>query len=413
MASCTTRSTVRAKARVATPAVGRSSTTASGVTTPARTVRRTVTDGDGHRPLHPAATTPSGDASRELVSIARRSGSVPARTGRPDDRPNSWRPTSGPRPSCPTSARSTATPTWSLRLSRLVGRVPGWCIYRQRGSPARAVARFFTEGFPAAVWVSRRYVAVAAACLLLPAVAMGVWLANDTAVLDASVDPALQRSLAESEFRDYYSSEAAQDFAGRVTVEQHRGLGDGLRPGARPGCGAGDGPGPQRAQHRRRRRRAPPRRGGTPVLGADHPPRAAGARGHRHRRRRRAAHLLGDRRPRRPHPGRGPRRGGAAVRGDRGGARAVLRHGRAHRGLRHPLGDADGAAGGRGGIGPGRLRHLRRAAGPAGGAAGPLRAPRRAHPRRPRPRRGRRRPGRGPEGSAAGAQRRPVAFTRR
>lgn len=108
-------------------------------------------------------------------------------------------------------------PELVLRLSRLVGECR-LVLYQQRGSPARAVARFFTEGFPAAVWVSRRYVAVAAACLLLPALAMGAWLANDTAVLDASVDPALQRSLAESEFRDYYSSEAAQDFAGKVTV---------------------------------------------------------------------------------------------------------------------------------------------------------------------------------------------------
>lgn len=104
-----------------------------------------------------------------------------------------------------------------LHLSRLLGE-SRIVLYQRRGNPLRSVARFFGEGFPAAVWVSRRYVAVAAACLLLPAFAMGVWLSNDPAVLDASVDPDLQRSIAESEFRDYYSSEAAQDFAGRVTV---------------------------------------------------------------------------------------------------------------------------------------------------------------------------------------------------
>lgn len=108
-------------------------------------------------------------------------------------------------------------PDLILRLSGLLGdaRVG---IYQRRGNPGRAVARFFTEVFPAAVWVSRRYIAVSFLCLMVPAVAMGIWLANDPAVLDASVPPELQQSIAESEFRDYYSSEAAQSFAGTVTV---------------------------------------------------------------------------------------------------------------------------------------------------------------------------------------------------
>ncbi len=91
-------------------------------------------------------------------------------------------------------------------------------IYQRRGNWVRAVARFFIEVFPAAVWVSRRYILVAFACFMIPAVAMGFWLAHDPAVLDASVPPELQRSIAESEFRDYYSSDAAQNFAGTVTV---------------------------------------------------------------------------------------------------------------------------------------------------------------------------------------------------
>ena len=108
-------------------------------------------------------------------------------------------------------------PDLILRLSRLLGEAR-MVIYRRRTNPIRAVGRFFNEAFPAAVWVSRRYVAVAFACLMVPAVAMGFWLANDTAVLDASVEPQLQQSIAESEFRDYYSSDAAQNFAGTVTV---------------------------------------------------------------------------------------------------------------------------------------------------------------------------------------------------
>lgn len=104
-----------------------------------------------------------------------------------------------------------------LRLSRLLGEARV-VIYQGRGNPARTVARFFTEAFPAAVWVSRRYIAVAFACFMIPAVAMGFWLVNDPAVLDASVPPELQQSIAESEFADYYSSDAAQNFAGTVTV---------------------------------------------------------------------------------------------------------------------------------------------------------------------------------------------------
>jgi uncharacterized membrane protein SpoIIM required for sporulation len=104
-----------------------------------------------------------------------------------------------------------------LRLSRLLGEARV-VIYQKRGNPLRAVVRFFSEVFPAAVWVTRRYIVVAFACFFLPAVAMGFWLANDTAVLDASVPPELQASIAESEFEDYYSSEAAQNFAGTVTV---------------------------------------------------------------------------------------------------------------------------------------------------------------------------------------------------
>jgi uncharacterized membrane protein SpoIIM required for sporulation len=108
-------------------------------------------------------------------------------------------------------------PDLVLRLSRLLGEAR-LAIYRDRGNPGRAVARFLAEVFPAAVWGSRRFIAAAAACTFLPAIAMGLWLADDTAVLDASVPADLQRSLAESEFRDYYRSDAAQNFAGQVTV---------------------------------------------------------------------------------------------------------------------------------------------------------------------------------------------------
>lgn len=110
-----------------------------------------------------------------------------------------------------------ADPGLILRLSRLLGEARV-VIYQRRGNPLRAVQRFFVEVFPAAVWVSRRYIVASFLCFFVPAVAMGFWLVNDPAVLDASIPPDLQQTIAESEFRDYYSSEAAQNFAGTVTV---------------------------------------------------------------------------------------------------------------------------------------------------------------------------------------------------
>ena len=115
-------------------------------------------------------------------------------------------------------ARTTyGDPDLNARLSRLLGEARV-VIYRRRGNPWRTLTTFVTRTFPAAVWHARRFVAVAAACLLLPAIAMGVWLTNDPAVLDASVPRDVQEMVAQREFADYYRSDAAQNFAGHVTV---------------------------------------------------------------------------------------------------------------------------------------------------------------------------------------------------
>ncbi len=115
-------------------------------------------------------------------------------------------------------ARTTyADPDLNARLSRLLGEARV-VVYRRRGNPWRAVTTFVTRTFPAAVWHARRFIAVAAVCLIGSAVAMGVWLVNDPAVLDASVPKDVQAMVSQHEFADYYRSDAAQNFAGRVTV---------------------------------------------------------------------------------------------------------------------------------------------------------------------------------------------------
>jgi uncharacterized membrane protein SpoIIM required for sporulation len=108
-------------------------------------------------------------------------------------------------------------PELNARLSGILGEARV-VIYRRRRSVLRSVGGFFTETFPAAVWGSRRYVGVAALLFLLPAIGMGLWLYHSPSALDASVPPELQRLIADSQFADYYRSDAAQNFAGYVTI---------------------------------------------------------------------------------------------------------------------------------------------------------------------------------------------------
>ncbi|MFZ4519693.1 MAG: stage II sporulation protein M [Microthrixaceae bacterium] len=108
-------------------------------------------------------------------------------------------------------------PDLNARLSRSIG-AARVVIYRTRSNPLRTAATFVTRTFPAAVFHARRFVAVAALALLLPAIGLGFWLANSPAALDASVPPEVQRLIAEREFAEYYRSDAAQNFAGKVTV---------------------------------------------------------------------------------------------------------------------------------------------------------------------------------------------------
>jgi uncharacterized membrane protein SpoIIM required for sporulation len=84
------------------------------------------------------------------------------------------------------------------------------------------LVRFFTETFPAAVWHMRRAVLIAAVLLLAPAVATGLWLANDAAVRTVAIDRDLQRALASGEFEEYYRSDAAATFQTAVTVNNIR-----------------------------------------------------------------------------------------------------------------------------------------------------------------------------------------------
>jgi uncharacterized membrane protein SpoIIM required for sporulation len=110
-----------------------------------------------------------------------------------------------------------ADPALTSRLTRLVGQANG-VIYASRSRTMRAVADFFAWRFPAAVWQSGRFVAVSAALLLVPALAVGAWIATSDEALEATAPDAVREAYLEEDFEDYYSSEPATQFATEVTV---------------------------------------------------------------------------------------------------------------------------------------------------------------------------------------------------
>src|SRR6266513_2054372 len=106
-------------------------------------------------------------------------------------------------------------PALSATLSGLVARA-GAVVYGSRPRTLRAVGRFFAVTFPAAVWYSRRFVAVSAALFLVPAFAVGLWLANSPAAVEASGPRAVREAYINHDFKDYYRSAPAGEFASEV-----------------------------------------------------------------------------------------------------------------------------------------------------------------------------------------------------
>lgn len=109
-------------------------------------------------------------------------------------------------------------------VARLTGLVAaaGSVVYGSRPRTLRSFGRFFTTTFPAALWHSRHFVAVSAALFFLPALAIGVWLANSPRALDALGPAALREAYVSEDFEEYYSSEPAAQFASQVTTNNVR-----------------------------------------------------------------------------------------------------------------------------------------------------------------------------------------------
>jgi uncharacterized membrane protein SpoIIM required for sporulation len=90
-------------------------------------------------------------------------------------------------------------------------------IHGRRARPGATLVRFVSASFPAAVWTCRRAILASAACLFVPALLVGAWVATSDTALDLAIPEEAQEALLASEFEDYYSSAPAGAFASHVT----------------------------------------------------------------------------------------------------------------------------------------------------------------------------------------------------
>ncbi len=112
-------------------------------------------------------------------------------------------------------------PELTAELTTLVGNANA-VLYRRTASPASTVRRFFTIGFPAAVWHLRRTIAVAALVTFLPTAVMAIWLGNDQRALDIVAPETERAAYVEEDFEAYYSSAPASQFATAVLINNIR-----------------------------------------------------------------------------------------------------------------------------------------------------------------------------------------------
>ena len=109
-------------------------------------------------------------------------------------------------------------------LARLTGLVASAAsvIYGTRARTLRTLGRFFTTTFPGAVWQLRRFVVVSALLLMVPALAVGLWLDTSPRAVEAAAPEAVRTAFLEEDFEDYYSSAPASQFAAQVFTNNVR-----------------------------------------------------------------------------------------------------------------------------------------------------------------------------------------------
>jgi uncharacterized membrane protein SpoIIM required for sporulation len=108
-----------------------------------------------------------------------------------------------------------ADPALTARLTNLVGRA-GAVVYGTRARSWAGIGRFFTQGFPEAVWGLRWFVLISATLFVVPALVIGVWLANSPRAINASGPAALREGYVNHDFAAYYRSQPSAQFAAEV-----------------------------------------------------------------------------------------------------------------------------------------------------------------------------------------------------
>ena len=112
-------------------------------------------------------------------------------------------------------------PALVARLSRLVA-AAGALIYGTKPASLRGAVRFVLDTFPAALWRIRWFVAVATGLLVVPFLALGLWVGTSPAALEAAGPEALREAYVEEDFEDYYTALASAEFTALVTTNNIR-----------------------------------------------------------------------------------------------------------------------------------------------------------------------------------------------
>jgi uncharacterized membrane protein SpoIIM required for sporulation len=211
---------VIARRREATPARSTSSATASGVTISGapitdRTVTRLVTMVGATVDIDIFIARNAGSWARlkELTGRARR-GISRLDPDELDELVALYQKVSTHLSHAQTTYRD---PGLTMRLTKLVSEASG-VVYRGRSQPRRAFVDFFVWRFPAAVYQSGRFVLASALLLFVPAIVMGVWVANDEDARDVAWPESVREAYLNEDFESYYSDDTQVNFATGVTV---------------------------------------------------------------------------------------------------------------------------------------------------------------------------------------------------
>jgi uncharacterized membrane protein SpoIIM required for sporulation len=107
-------------------------------------------------------------------------------------------------------------------LTRLTARA-GAVVYGGGSARTwRAVARFVSDTFPAALWHARVFIVIATSLFVVPAAAVALWLSGSPAALDLAAPEAAREAYVEDDFEAYYSSSPSAQFASQVTTNNIR-----------------------------------------------------------------------------------------------------------------------------------------------------------------------------------------------